>query len=57
MDIIKVGQEEDATLDPDGVPWETEPHTMEDEEGTDADPVEDKDGEAPDFDSQDWVDP
>ena len=50
MDEFTVGQEDEATPDPDGVPWETEPHAKEDEEETDAIAV-------PDFDPLDWVDP
>ena len=50
LDVILPGQEDEATIDPDGLKWdEDEPHGVQGEES-------DKDGPVEDFDPADWVD-
>ena len=62
MDVVKVGQEDEATLDPDANPWEDEDEDAPDDEEEDAQEDEDADGgddvmegEIPDWDPADWV--
>ena len=61
MDVVKIGQEDEATPDPDGVPWEVaEEGAVEPDEAGGASASEDDskgDGEIVDFDPDDWVAP
>ena len=62
LDTLKPGQEDEATPDPDGVPWEVDGGESEaeeahpEEEGGPEAELEDC-GEVPDFDPEDWADP
>ena len=63
LDEVKLGQEDEATADPDRVPWETdEAREEEEEKGEVAEALDDlfaddEDTEKMDFDPADWVDP
>ena len=57
LDEIKIGQEDEATPDPDGVPWEDDEDETEKAAAANAgDDAEDEE-EVLDFDPDDWVDP
>ena len=51
LDEIKIGQEDEATPDPEGVPWEVEEDVQKETEAANAC------DDVPDFDPADWVDP
>ena len=51
LDEIKIGQEDEATPDPEGVPWEIEEEVREETEAANAC------DDVPDVDPADWVDP
>ena len=57
LDVVKLGQEDEATADPDGVPWDALDDQAEGgeaaNEGDDNEEVDD----VPEFDADDWVDP
>ena len=56
--MIKVGQENEATPDPDRVPWGDEKDDKEEVDAANAsDDAEKEDEEVLDFDPDDWVDP
>ena len=55
LDVLKVGQEDEATPDPDGAPWEMEPDV--EGQGDPNDNAEDLHDEVADFDPHDWVSP
>ena len=58
LDEIKVGQEDEATPDPDRVPWEDEKGDKEEVNAASAsDDAEEEDEEVLDFDPDDWIDP
>jgi len=58
LDEIKVGQEDEATPDPDRVPWEDEKDDKEEVDAANAsDDAEKEDEEVLDFDPDDWFDP
>lgn len=59
LDEVKIGQEDEATADPEGLPWETDDARKEDEEaGASGDDDADCHGkETEEFDPGDWVDP
>ena len=57
LDTLKLGQEDEATEDPDGVPWEPEGFEEPAADGVPAfDPGEDENAEVPAFDPADWHD-
>ena len=55
-DELKVGQEDEATPDPDGVPWETEKDEKEEAEAANASDEDDEE-KVLDFEPDDWADP
>ena len=58
LDEIKVGQEDEATPDPDRVPWEDEKDDKEEVDAANAsDDAEKEDEVVLDFDPDDWIDP
>ena len=61
LDELKVGQEDEATKDPDPHPWENEDDDQKQEDeapnASDDDDDDDEEKEVLDFDPNDWVDP
>ena len=57
LDVIKIGQEDEATPDPDGTPWDTE--QVEAEGGASVNNCDDNEevDDVPEFDADDWVGP
>ena len=56
LDELKVGQDDEATPDPDGVPWEAEKDENEGDEAGKAGDDDGEDEEILDFDPADWTD-
>ena len=57
LDEIKIGQEDEATPDLDGVPWEDEEDEKEKAEAANAGDDAEEEEEVLDFDPDDWTDP
>ena len=57
LDELKVGQDDEATPDPDEVPWEVEKDENEGDEAAKAGDDDGEDQQILDFDPADWVDP
>ena len=57
LDSIKLGQEDEATPDPDGVLWDIEQDEAEGREAATKDDDNKEVDDVPEFDSDDWVDP
>eukprot|EP00959_Pyramimonas_sp_CCMP1952_P422477 8849946-Pyramimonas_sp.AAC.1 len=59
LDELKIGQADEATADPDGVPWGTDEARTEQAEAEESadDGADDHDAESVGFDPADWVDP
>ena len=57
LDVIKLGQEDEATPDPDGVPWDTEQVEAKGGDATNNGDANEELDDVPEFDADDWVDP
>ena len=57
LDVIQLGQEDEATPDPDGIPWDTEQVEAEGGEAANKGDDNEEVDDVPEFDADDWVDP